>query len=268
MAEQCGDMTNKFTFRFLPQRTFQFLSNPDVVQRLRKWSMQGRLRVQAFGFDENFQAYCKDDFFMAFFRDPNVISNLQLLSDFSGQWINLGEEVKRIEVIHIPCTQISMAFFDRLYSEEIVRENGHIVKCLDNFCDPFVISDELRKVLLMEDSEKYEIFSELDRTEFLFCIFKHLCLGGILCQYEDILDPYLETTKMIYKDLVSVIKDPQTKNIRVSSVVFKVAAYDENDMCYPSKKNHEQSFAYFIVDPLKRHINVLYHSFGVGELSF
>lgn len=54
----------------------------------------------------------------------------------------------------------------------------------------------------MEDSEKYEIFSQADREEFLFCLFKHLCLGGALCQYEDVLNPYLETTKLIYKDLV------------------------------------------------------------------
>ncbi|XP_027705336.1 cilia- and flagella-associated protein 300 isoform X1 [Vombatus ursinus] len=267
MAVHSGDKSN-FTFRFLPLRTFPSLSSSDTVQRLRKWSMQGRLCAQAFGFDENFQAYRKDDFFMAFFRDPNVISDLKLLSDSSGQWINLGTEVKKVEAISIPCTQISMSFFDRLYSEEIVRENGHIVKCLDNFCDPFLISDELRKVLLMDDSEKYELFSPLDRQEFLFCIFKHLCLGGLLCQYEDILDPYLETTKTIYKDLVSVIKEPQTKNICVTSVVFKVTAYDENGMCYPSTKSHEQSFAYMLVDPLKRHVNVLYHCFGVGELSF
>ncbi|XP_074072653.1 cilia- and flagella-associated protein 300 [Macrotis lagotis] len=267
MATYSGDQAG-FTFRPLPQRTFQSLRCPDTVQRLRKWSMQGRLCAQAFGFDQNFQAYCKDDFVTAFFKDPNVISDLKMLSDSSGRWINLGTEVKKVEAINISCTQISMTFFDRLCSEGIVREGGHIVKCLDNFCDPFLISDELRKVLLMEDSEKYEIFSQLDRQEFLFCIFKHLCLGGLLCQYEDILDPYLETAKTIYKDLVSVVKEPQTKNIRVTSVVFKVTAYDENGMCYPSTKNHEQSFSYFIVDPLKRHVNVFYHNFGVGELSF
>ncbi|OBS78317.1 hypothetical protein A6R68_19294 [Neotoma lepida] len=136
-----------------------------------------------------------------------------------------------------------MSFFQRLYDENIVRESGHIVKCLDSFCDPFLISDELRKVLLMEDSEKYEVFSPLEREEFLFCLFKHLCLGGSLCQYEDMLKPYLETAKLIYKDL------------------------DSAGVCYPSTKEHEQTFSYFIVDPIKRHVNVLYHCYGVGEMS-
>ncbi|XP_065738914.1 cilia- and flagella-associated protein 300 isoform X2 [Phocoena phocoena] len=232
-----------YYFRFLPQKTFKFLSTPETTSRLRQWSMLGRIKAQAFGFDQTFQVYRKDDFVMAFFKDPNVIPNLKLLSDSSGQWITLGTEVKKIEAINVPCTQLSMSFFNPLYDEDIVRENGHIVKCLDSFCDPFLISDELRKVLLVEDSEKYEVFSQPDREEFLFCLFKHLCLGGALCQYEDVLNPYLETTKLIYKDLDSV------------------------GMCYPSTKSHEQTFSYFIVDPIMRHVHVLYHCYGVGEMS-
>ncbi|XP_038938051.1 cilia- and flagella-associated protein 300 isoform X3 [Rattus norvegicus] len=160
-----------------------------------------------------------------------------------------------------------MSFFQRLYDENIVRESGHIVKCLDSFCDPFLISDELRKVLLMEDSEKYEVFSPVEREEFLFCLFKHLCLGGSLCQYEDVLKPYLETAKLIYKDLVSVRKHPRTKEIQITSSVFKVKAYDSLGVCYPSPKEHEQTFSYFVVDPIKRHVNVLYHCYGVGEMA-
>lgn len=54
--------------------------------------------------------------------------------------------MKKIEAINVPCTQLSMSFFKRLYNENIVRDSGHIIKCLDSFCDPFHISDELRKV--------------------------------------------------------------------------------------------------------------------------
>uniref|UniRef100_A0A3Q2GZJ0 Cilia- and flagella-associated protein 300 n=1 Tax=Equus caballus TaxID=9796 RepID=A0A3Q2GZJ0_HORSE len=277
-----------YYFRFLPQRPFQSLSSQESTSRLRQWSMLGRIKAQAFGFDQTFQAYRKDDFVMAFFKDPNVIPNLKLLSDSSGQWITLGTEVKKVEAINVPCTLLSMSFFNRLYDEDIVRDSGHIVKCLDSFCDPFLISDELRKVLLVEDSEKYEVFSQSDRDEFLFCLFKHLCLGGALCQYEDVLSPYLETTKLIYKDLVSAVdlapsldettdavlfnhfsvrKHPQTKKIQITSSVFKVTAYDSVGMCYPSRKSHEQTFSYFIVDPIKRHVHVLYHCYGVGEMS-
>uniref|UniRef100_A0A8C8Z5A1 Cilia- and flagella-associated protein 300 n=1 Tax=Prolemur simus TaxID=1328070 RepID=A0A8C8Z5A1_PROSS len=88
-AGEPGDL-GRYYFRFLPQKTFQFLSAPETTSRLRQWSMLGRIEAQAFGFDQTFQAYRKDDFLMAFFKHPNVIPNLKLLSDSSGQWITLG----------------------------------------------------------------------------------------------------------------------------------------------------------------------------------
>lgn len=225
--------------------------------------MDGRLTAQAFSFDQNFKIYQQDEFITAFFNHPNVSSNLKLLSA-SGQWTTLGTNVKKTEVKKLLCTQVSMSFFDRLYCKGVVRETGHIVKCFDEYYDDIPIADELRKVLLVEDSDHYDLFSYLEREEFLFCLFKHLCLGGALCQYEDELGPYLEATKAIYKDLVSVQKNPETKAINIISTVFKVCAYDAHGLCYPSFKNHEQNFAYLIVNPLKRYIYILYHSFGGG----
>ncbi|KAM4701396.1 cilia- and flagella-associated protein 300 [Discoglossus pictus] len=260
----CVSGAGKFTFNPIQNKTFSSLENRETRDLLLKWSMNGRITAQAFRYDQYFQPYQKDDFVLAFFQDTNVISQLKLLSDSSGQWKRLDTEVNKVEVKEIPCTQLSMSLFDCLYSEGIVKESGHISKCLDEYLDDFTISDELRKVLLMEDSDKYDIFSQSDREEFIFRLFKHICLGGAICQFEDEIDPYLETTKSVYKDLMSVQKDPETKHINIISTVFKVTAYDKNGMCYPSTKPHEQTFAYFIVDPLKRHVNVLYHCFGGG----
>nr|XP_005300403.1 transcriptional coactivator YAP1 isoform X9 [Chrysemys picta bellii] len=218
----------RFAFRYLPQKTLPSLENRDTQGRLRKWSMHGRITVQAFSFDQHFKAYRKDEFVKAFFNDPNVSANLKLLTA-SGQWTTLGTKVKKIEAIVVPCTQVSMSFFDRLYSEGVVRETGHIVKCYDDYYDGIPISDELRKVLLLEDSDHFDLFSQSNREEFLFCLFKHLCLGGTLCQFEDVLGPYLETTKALYKDLVSVQKDPETKEIIITSTIFKVSAYASTD---------------------------------------
>lgn len=57
-------------------------------------------------------------------------------------------------------------------------------------------------MLLLEDSENYEIFSEEDRTQFLFRLFTHICVGGSLCQYEDTINAYYDVVKSLYKDLV------------------------------------------------------------------
>ncbi|XP_035398366.1 cilia- and flagella-associated protein 300 isoform X3 [Cygnus atratus] len=201
-------------------------------------SMHGRITAQAFSFDQQFKPYQKDEFVLAFFNDPNVNSSLKLLSP-SGQWTTLGSKVTKIEAIVVPCTQISMSFFDRLYTEGLVRETGHIVKCYDEYYDDILISDELRK---------------------------HLCIGGALCQFEDMLGPYLETTKALYKDLVSVQKNPETKEISITSTVFRVSAYDEDGLRYPSGRSHEQTFSYLAVDPCRRHVHALYHCYGGSAL--
>ena len=58
----------------------------------------------------------------------------------------------------------------------------------------------------MEESDNYDIFNESDSKEFLFQLFKHLCLGGEVCQFEDNVKAYLDFTKLLYKDLVRCVK--------------------------------------------------------------
>jgi hypothetical protein len=43
-----------------------------------------------------------------------------------------------------------------------------------------------------------------------------------MCQSDESLAEYLECTKTLYKDLVSVAKDPETKEIRPLSIVYRV----------------------------------------------
>jgi hypothetical protein len=97
---------------------------------------------------------------------------------------------------------------------EIVRKNGDISKCFDVYYSPtgqdeseeigdFLISDELRKCLLDPSSESYDIaFQREHRQELLYHIFSHLVLGGRINQFEDNIGPYLQVTKMLYKDMV------------------------------------------------------------------
>ncbi|XP_073790598.1 cilia- and flagella-associated protein 300 isoform X1 [Danio rerio] len=128
-------------------------------------------------------------------------------------------------------------------------------------------SNDFAWLLLEADSEYHHIISPSDRQEFLFRLFKHMVLGGELCQYEDVIDPYIETVKIMYKDLVSVQKDTDTKEINVVTTVLKVSAYDHSGLCYPSATENKQTFAYLCIDPCKRHVYVLFHSFGIGDFS-
>ncbi|XP_036379266.1 cilia- and flagella-associated protein 300 [Megalops cyprinoides] len=251
---------HKFSFSLLSGKTFSFIQDKNTSELFMKWSMLGRITAQAFNFDQPFQPYKQHEFAFDFFNDPCVMSNLKMIGG-PGSWKPLEREVTKVNVELVPCTKLSMDLFDPLYSHGIVHPSGHIAKCFHEYYADF---DELRKMLLIEDSENYEIISLEDREEFLFRLLKHICLGGELCQYEDTVGPYIDTTRLIYKDMVSVNKDPETKEIRVVSTVLKVSAYDHSGLCYPSDREEEQTFAYLVVDPFRRHVYVLYHSYGVG----
>ena len=71
-----------------------------------------------------------------------------------------------------------------------------------NGCVCVCVCGLLLQMLLIEDSDNYDRFTEEERNEFLFQLFRHLCLGGTICQYEDTIQPYLDATKAIYKDLI------------------------------------------------------------------
>lgn len=68
-----------------------------------------------------------------------------------------------------------------------------------------ICSSCINQVILMEDSDHYDMFSSEERQELLFRIFQHLTLGGPLNQYEDEVGPYFDTVKAFYKSLVRCI---------------------------------------------------------------
>ncbi|XP_066501220.1 cilia- and flagella-associated protein 300 [Hoplias malabaricus] len=262
MAQKTLELEQIFTFSLLPNKTFTFQQDPHTAGLLMKWSMLGRISAQAYTFDQTFQPYRKNDFALNFFQDPCVKNSLRML-DTSGVWKTLDNHITHVDVEAVSCTRVSVDIFDPVISSGIVRPSGHIVKC---FHEVYPDYDELRMMLLEDDSDNYHVVSPSDREEFLFRLFKHLVLGGELCQYEDVITPYIETTKVFYRDFVSVQKASETKEIRIVSTVLKVSAFDEYGLCYPSGKENEQTFAYLCIDPFKRHVYVLYHNFGVGLL--
>ncbi|XP_034748799.1 cilia- and flagella-associated protein 300 [Etheostoma cragini] len=260
-GEKCAfDQT--FSFTPLTSKKLSFLQDRNVLQLLMKWSMLGRISVQSYSFDQSFYPYNSERFALCFFRDPKVMSTLRKME--AGAWVPLDKPVVSVDVEVVPCTKVSMELFDPIYSCGILRPSGHVVKC---FHEVYPDYDELRQMLQKEESEHYYVVGREERGELLFRLFKHLCLGGELCQYEDTIDPYISTTKQIYKDLINVQKDPETKKISVVSTVLKVCAHDESGRCFPGKQEEEQTFAYLIVDPFKRHVTLFYHCYGVGNFT-
>lgn len=130
---------------------------------------------------------------------------------------------------------------------------------LEDVVDEITVADKLKEAILMEETENYPIFDTI-RNDFLFLLFSHITLGGSLCQYEDTVDAYLETTKLFFKDLVSAARDPDNGTVYIRSLCFKIETI-ENTEPFPTKPGHYQNFFYLLVDPYTRQLNVFTHEF-------
>ncbi|KAJ3033366.1 hypothetical protein HDV00_006474 [Rhizophlyctis rosea] len=220
--------------------------------------MNEHMYLKRFTYDKPVPEYDMDTFLLDFFNDPNVNPHLRVLGTMD-RWGTMGK-VTSIQKEKTAHTVTSLSFFDKLTERtDILRPDTTILKCLDTYHSSFLIADELRKCLLMPEEPVYDAFSSSDREEFIFHVFKALCLGGRLCQYEDEIGPYLEATKLLYKDLVSVTKNPTTQKLQVASHVYQIKnAATSVSPLFPI--DHPQNFMYISVDPVRRYVNVWYHA--------
>jgi hypothetical protein len=60
-----------------------------------------------------------------------------------------------------------------------------------------------------------------------------LVIGGSMNQFDDDCNEYLNTLKALYKDLITVAKDPETGEIKVVSQVFLIESIEGLDKLFP-----------------------------------
>jgi hypothetical protein len=78
----------------------------------------------------------------------------------------------------------SMDFFDRLLDPEggIVGPTGNIGGCFEETFDGVSTGDLLRDLMVNPDSANSHIFTEEDKLEFIYKLFRIFTVGGTLCQ--------------------------------------------------------------------------------------
>ena len=199
-----------------------FAKDGYVKTNLTKWDILRGTTYKKFRYDKFYHKQDAEAFVKDLLASPEVLR--EIIAGGSG-----GDD---LEVASFSCravraTVTSMAFFDKLLGESgIVRSNGLLVKCMDDYYEGFHVQDRLREILLNEDNEYEldhgEVFGEEDKGELLFKIFRHLCVGGSLCQFEDSLDPYLEVAKAVYKELLTVWRNPKSGKAEVASGAYEV----------------------------------------------
>ncbi|XP_071648214.1 cilia- and flagella-associated protein 300 [Temnothorax longispinosus] len=253
----------KFTFVPLNEKIYVGINDKNTQEYLCKWGLKGNFVIQNFSFNEPFQQYHKYQLADAFFKDDTVAK--ALLSKQGCAWVKQGIRASNVQVKQVPCSVLSMSFFNKLKDPDngIVHNSGIICKRYDLQVEDFLVSDNLRGMLLDEESEEYSLYSEDERLEFAFRIFQMLVLGGTLCQFEDVLQPYLDVTKNIYKDLIRVQKQNTSNDLFVSTLVLEIVAKNGKGQDYfPSDSSNRQNIAFLLIDANSREITTFIHQYG------
>lgn len=248
-AAEAGD--GRFTFSPL-RSPLPSLGQPDAVSSTQKWNLEPFMRSASFRFDQAFSPEQTEAFLLDFFGSAAFGD----VCTAPGQWAPLGR-VAAGAVRHqrLPTTVLRLDFFDRLKDAGIVRA-GDIAKCLDVQVGDILIGDRLRKLLLDDGSEEWELFSDADRKELIFHVLQRLAVGGGMNQYDDAIEPYLSLTRALYKDLVTVNKSAGGA-LQVSSLTFLVESVrGDNAQLFPRASPH--NFCYVCVDPAARHVKLWY----------
>ncbi|XP_014209076.1 uncharacterized protein C11orf70 homolog [Copidosoma floridanum] len=255
-----------YTFVPLAERHYMGIQNKDTQHYLKKWGLLGNIGIQDFCFNEPFQPYNKYHIAEQFFKSPVVANSLKL--KVGDAWMVQGIKATSVDVTPVQCTALNMSFFDKLKNPEnkIVSLSGAICKQCDVEIEGFIVSDKLRAMILDEDNERYSLYGPEERDEFIFRLFEMLVLGGSLCQYEDELQPYLDVTRKIYKDLVRVEKKEDRDLSICTTVVRVVASARERGDTRPyfpgGDAENRQNVGFLLIDGSGRRVTSLMHRFG------
>eukprot|EP00040_Diaphanoeca_grandis_P011043 m.56518 g.56518 ORF g.56518 m.56518 type:complete len:267 (+) comp22257_c2_seq1:84-884(+) len=252
----------KFTFSKPDNQAFKPFEDKAMSSLLDKWCMKDPMSVKRYSFDQKFSAYEMDTLLLDLFNDANVLYDFKVLHTVKGQWGTLGGQpgdCTKVSTDSVQCSAVSMEFFDRLYDCGAIRKNGSICGCMPEDVDGYTINQELGKVMLLEDSDHYDIFTKENRKELLFRVFQHLTLGGPLNQYEDEIGPYFDITKTFYKSMISVAKDAKSNQVFVTSLATQITELEGLAKLFPTE-DHPQNFLYVVVNPTRREVVLWYHA--------
>ena len=126
----------------------------------------------------------------------------------------------------LTCSVLNMAYFDIFNELKCTTEDGMIRQNYEERIDGMVLGDRLKQIMVMEeydDPDAYDAIHEAKYDkEFIFNLFKHISLGGGVCQYENNIGEYLKVVKALYKDLVVVAKDGDTQEVKCFSQAFRI----------------------------------------------
>lgn len=242
--------SNVIEFEHIQDWSLPTLTGKDAATMLLQWNLDSCLTIKKFHFVGSLLSNY-DKLIHDFFKCPSVLNIIGASSLPSSELFDFDSEELSTKVL-------STDFFDRLIDENVVSPMGHIRGCLDETYDGITVGDELRELLINPESLKAHVFGEDDRKEFIFIIFKLLCIGGSMCQPDSISTRYIDVTKNAYKDMLTVYRDANGE-VKVASKVYRVRQVRGLTLHpYPESPHN---LLVLVVDPVKKHIITLKYDY-------
>lgn len=126
---------------------------------------------------------------------------------------------------------LNLNFLDTVESEGLVSKSGRISPTFGEVIHSVEIVNLIRDAWLNQDGEYYSVFDEDMRRELLVQLFNMLVIGGSLNQYDDMIAPYRDCTKELYKEVVSVRKDGSNGSIYCESNAYQITKINVTSSC-------------------------------------
>ncbi|KAF4665739.1 hypothetical protein FOZ61_010546 [Perkinsus olseni] len=231
-----------YKFRFLPEAIPKCFGDRQLQADFKKWGLDQDMVILRFLYDSPADTESERQFMVQeFFKSAEA---QRILPHACRGVSGIGPGTK-VEMEQLTVKHTDMSIFHVLTEKRIVNAaTGRIQGRFEEDWEGIPLYDTLREALVCEESELYETFPETIRQELLFKVFLHVVIGGASNQYEEIVTPYIEHTKKIFKDLVSVRLGPD------GSIVCPCKAYKITTLCGGAKLHsidHPSNYCYVIV---------------------
>mmetsp|Transcript_125417 Transcript_125417/g.360352 ORF Transcript_125417/g.360352 Transcript_125417/m.360352 type:complete len:266 (+) Transcript_125417:76-873(+) len=244
-----------FKFHWLADARFGSFGSETIQPLLDKWGFGPDMAMATFRVEQPVTPDVLPSMLEDFFKSKVVIGALSQLTP--GLRIISPDKV-RVSWERLSTKTVSMSFFNKFEDCGAIGKSGHIRGRIEEDLDGVPIVNLIREVILCEESDLYDTFSEQERKEFLFRIFSHLIFGGASNQWEDHVEEYFKVTKEVYKDLLSVRRN-DTGDVEVVSHVASIRSLGPAGQLFP--KESPLNFCYVIVDPVMRHVRFWYFGY-------
>jgi len=203
---------------------------------------------------------------------PTMSTDLHI---FDRIWTEAGEGAIVYGSVHDPIPDLNEdASREDRSGGSGASSSGQIRRCMEDTIDGVPVADELRRVLLDEDSEHYDIFPPAIRSDLLFLLLRHVAIGGGLNQYETSIHPYLAAVKSLARDLLTIRTNPNTNQPSIASTVLKIEGLETVTQSnaaatstsssfvslFPSRPRDKFHLCLLAIDPNKKHITTYYFS--------